>query len=61
MKKDQPPGPGSASQRPSEAPAFAKKVYVSPELQEWGSVIDLTQGKKIELQDAPGKGGSGGV
>jgi hypothetical protein len=55
MKKDQ--HLGSESQRPPEAPVL-KKIYVSPELQEWGSVIDLTQGKKAQLADAPGKGGS---
>lgn len=59
MKKDQHPDPGSEGQHPSEV--LAKKTYVSPELQEWGSVIDLTQGKKAQLSDAPGKGGSVGV
>lgn len=56
MKKDQ--NPGSEIQRPGEAPVSGKKTYVSPELQEWGSVVDLTQGKKVQLQDAPAKGGS---
>ncbi|MEA2563809.1 MAG: hypothetical protein QOH06_5313 [Acidobacteriota bacterium] len=60
MKKDQHPGPGSESQRPSEAPV-QKKTYISPELQEWGSVVDLTQGKKAQLQDSPAKGGSPGI
>jgi hypothetical protein len=56
MKKDQHPDPGSEGQRPPEV--LAKKTYVSPELQEWGSVLDLTQGKKAQLQDSPAKGGS---
>jgi len=56
MKKDQ--HLGSESQLPPETPVLVKKIYVSPELQEWGSVIDLTQGKKAQLADAPAKGGS---
>ena len=47
MTKDQP------------TPLRRKKDYVSPQLQEWGSVLDITRGKKAQLQDAPGKGGSG--
>ena len=56
MKQDEHLDPDSESQRSPE-----KKTYVSPELQEWGSVIDLTQGKKIQLQDSPAKGGSSGI
>jgi hypothetical protein len=51
MKKDQ-------SFRPSQAPVRGKKTYASPELQEWGSVLDLTRGKKASLEDMPAKGGS---
>lgn len=58
MKKGQLLDPGSERRSLSEAPIFAKKTYVSPELQEWGSVVDLTQGKKAQLQDAPAKGGT---
>ena len=50
--------PGSAHHSLPEAPVFAKKTYVSPELQEWGSVVDLTQGKKAQLDDSPAKGGT---
>lgn len=35
-----------------------KKTYVSPELQEWGSIQDLTQGTGVGGQDFPKKGGS---
>lgn len=44
--------------RPAHSPVPGKKTYASPELQEWGSVLDLTRGKKASLQDMPGKGGS---
>ena len=30
-----------------------KKAYVTPELQEWGSITDLTQGGKAGLEDFP--------
>ncbi len=53
MKKDQ-------SLQP-QAPVRGKKTYISPELQEWGSVLDLTRGKKASLEDFPGKGGSNGI
>ena len=56
MKKDQ--HLGLESQRPPKTPVLVRKIYVSPELQEWGSVLDLTQGKKAQLADAPAKGGS---
>lgn len=61
MKKGQHLGPGSEIHPSPEAPVPRKKAYVSPELQEWGSIVDLTQGKKAQLQDVPGKGGSGSV
>lgn len=51
MKKDQ-------RLRPAQSPVRGKKIYVSPELQEWGSVLDLTRGKKASLEDMPAKGGS---
>ncbi len=35
-----------------------KKTYVSPELQDWGSIQDLTQGLGVGGQDFPKKGGS---
>jgi len=35
-----------------------RKPYTSPELQEWGSIQDLTQGSGLDLQDFPLKGGS---
>ncbi len=38
--------------------ASRKKDYVSPELQEWGSIQDLTQGNGVGGQDFPKKGGS---
>ena len=57
MKNGQLLDSGSERRSP-EAPVFAKKTYVSPELQEWGSVVDLTQGKKAQLEDAPAKGGT---
>ena len=59
MKKDQ--NLGSEIQRPREAPVSGKKTYVSPELQEWGSVLDLTRGKKAGLQDLPKNGASAGI
>lgn len=51
MKKDQ-------CLRPAHSPVHGKKTYASPELQEWGSVLDLTRGKKASLEDMPAKGGS---
>ena len=52
MKKGQILDPGS------ERRSLSKKIYVPPELQEWGSVMDLTQGKRAQLQDSPAKGGT---
>jgi len=54
MEKDQ-------SLRPSQTPVRGKKTYVSPELQEWGSVLDLTRGKKAGLADLPKNGASAGI
>ena len=51
MKKDQ-------CLRPAHSPVRGTKTYASPELQEWGSVLDLTRGKKASLEDMPAKGGS---
>lgn len=36
-----------------EASSRLKKAYVTPELQEWGSIADLTQGGKAGLEDFP--------
>jgi len=38
--------------------ANGRKPYTSPELQEWGSIQDLTQGILQGIQDFPKKGGS---
>lgn len=35
------------------APRPRKRVYVTPELQDWGSIADLTQGGKAGLEDFP--------
>lgn len=37
-----------------------KKSYSNPELIEWGSINDLTQGVLSGTADAPSKGGTGG-
>jgi hypothetical protein len=38
-----------------------RKAYSSPELVEWGSLLDLTSGSKSGTKDFPLKGGSIGV
>ena len=58
MKNGQHLDPDSDHRSLPETSVFAKKTYVSPELQEWGSVVDLTRGKKAQLEDAPAKGGT---
>jgi hypothetical protein len=40
-----------------KAPRY-RKPYESPELQEWGSILDLTQGLGQGFADLPKKGGS---
>jgi hypothetical protein len=47
---------------PSEGvPGSVRKPYHSPELVEWGTILDLTQGTKSSFQDFPKTGGSKGV
>lgn len=38
-----------------------KKFYKSPELHEWGSILELTGGGLAEITDADFNGGSSGV
>lgn len=38
-----------------------KKAYETPELIEWGSILDLTQGAKQGFEDFPKTGGTKGV
>ncbi|HTQ81299.1 MAG TPA: lasso RiPP family leader peptide-containing protein [Thermoanaerobaculia bacterium] len=38
-----------------------KRAYEAPELTEWGSIRDLTQGTKSGKKDFPKAGGSTGV
>lgn len=46
-------GKGNRDSEPLE-----KKPYTSPELQEWGSIVDLTQGATFLFNDMPLRGGS---
>jgi hypothetical protein len=39
-------------------PVAPKRRYQAPELIVWGSIVDLTQGKRAGLQDLPFKGGT---
>lgn len=41
-----------APQAPQDA-LPPKKAYVTPQLQSWGSIVDLTQGGKIGFEDLP--------
>ena len=38
-----------------------KKTYETPELVEWGKILELTHGLKSGFQDFPLKGGTTGV
>lgn len=40
------------------APDLRKKTYRPPELVEWGTILDLTQGIKAGFEDGFGKGGT---
>jgi hypothetical protein len=42
---------------PTPAPG-RKKIYESPEIYEWGTITDLTQGLKLGGHDVPVKGGT---
>ena len=44
--------------RDTAAPSHPKKSYETPELQIWGSIVDMTQGLKLGLEDMPIKGGT---
>lgn len=44
--------PEASPSRPS------RKAYTSPEIQDWGSITDLTRGLKLGLEDFPIEGGS---
>jgi hypothetical protein len=41
--------------------AKSRKPYDSPQLQEWGSIVELTGGTQFQLNDADFNGGSGGT
>lgn len=43
------------------ATSRARKPYSSPELIEWGNILEITQGTKSGFKDFPLKGGSTGV
>jgi hypothetical protein len=43
--------------RPPE-PRPARKPYECPQLQEWGSIVELTGGDFADVTDANGQGGS---
>jgi hypothetical protein len=42
----------------SRAHLDAKKGYEAPQLMEWGSILDLTQGIKLAPKDFPLAGGT---
>ena len=44
-----------------EASAFWKKPYESPELVEWGQILEVTHGLKSGFEDFPAGGGTQGV
>lgn len=52
--------PHSFDSRDRESSIQRRKAYVTPDLREWGSIRDLTQGGKIGFEDIP-KGGVGGT
>lgn len=45
--------PQSFEPKAPKGTAPRKKVYVRPELRDWGSIADLTQGGKAGLEDFP--------
>ena len=52
------PSKHRAMQEPGGGEARAKKEYHSPQLVDWGSITDLTQGILAGSKDFPLKGGT---
>jgi hypothetical protein len=58
MTKDIEMTPEPCSGPPSTEPVTPKKLYDSPCLHEWGSIMELTQGEGAHFSDANFDGGS---
>lgn len=51
MKKIENHGSGVKEETPLEIASGLKRRYESPELVEWGSIVDLTKGPEFSFED----------